>query len=374
MKVVAIVLNNFKNDSRVLKENRTLMGLGHNVEVVAMHEVDLPTEEVIDGGVVHRIPLVTRRWGKWKPIQLIKYIEFICKAIRLTKGADVCHCHDLNALPIGVLTKWLNKKNVKIVYDAHEHETEKNGLTGWMKKAAYLLESKLIKHADKVITVSDSIAKDYVSLYNIETPEVILNCPVIQSIEKQDLFRSKFPIRNDQTIFLYQGAMASGRGLEELVEVFKARDHDNAVIVFMGYGPLVDWVQEHAEKESNIFYLPAVPPETVLNYTASADIGISFIQDICLSYRYCLPNKLFEYMMASLPVLVSDLPEMKKVVEGYQVGIVVEGNKMRDVEQAIERIMSLDIEQMKRNLPKVIKKYNWQVQEQKLINIYRALL
>lgn len=373
MKVASIVLNNFKNDSRVLKENQSILKLGYEVNVIAMHEAPLPVKEEKDNTLVYRIPLVSRNWGKWKPIQILKYIEFIIRAYKLAKGSDICHCHDLNALPIGALVKWFGKGKVKLVYDAHEYETHKNGVTGWMQKASMFLERRLIKHADKVITVSDTIAEEYQRLYGIEKPAVILNTPPKQKVEKKDLFRAEFNIDSDKTIFLYQGGLSAGRGIEQIIEAFQKIDDASAVVVFMGYGPLEQMISDVANTNANIFYKPAVSPDVILDYTASADIGISLIQDICLSYRYCLPNKLFEYIMAGLPVVVSDLPEMKKIVETNGIGATVKDDDVTSFIDAISKARRLDMAEMAEKMDSLSNLYNWEVQEEKLLGLYRGL-
>ncbi|MBF4328677.1 glycosyltransferase, partial [Vibrio anguillarum] len=111
---------------------------------------------------------------------------------------------------------------------------------------------------------------------------------------------------------------------------------DRNVLVCMGYGPLEALIQEKAHQQSTIFFHPAVTPDVLLNYTSSADYGVSFIEDSCLSYRYCLPNKMFEYLMAGLPVLTSNLFEMKRLVEIEGVGIVAEENTVEGFRKAIE--------------------------------------
>jgi glycosyltransferase involved in cell wall biosynthesis len=111
----------------------------------------------------------------------------------------------------------------------------------------------------------------------------------------------------------------------------------------------------------------------VLEYTSSADFGIATIEDSCLSYRYCLPNKMFEYMMVGIPLVVSALPEMKQVVEVYKVGVVLEENSVEGVQQAISEAMKLDAETLKSNLDEAKKIYNWQEQEQVLLKVYNEL-
>ena len=122
--IVLIVLNNFKNDSRVLKEALSLQANGYNVKVVAIHEAPLPQNESYHGIATHRVNLISRGWSKNKVVQAIKYFEFACRVVAMNRKADIFHCNDLNALPIGVVIKLFFNRNSKIVYDAHEYESD----------------------------------------------------------------------------------------------------------------------------------------------------------------------------------------------------------------------------------------------------------
>jgi glycosyltransferase involved in cell wall biosynthesis len=98
------------------------------------------------------------------------------------------------------------------------------------------------------------------------------------------------------------------------------------------------------------------------------------IEDSCLSYRYCLPNKLFEYVMAEIPILVSNLPEMKTLVEKYQVGVIIEDSSSNSIENALVKAKLLDKKILKNNIAKVKDLYNWEEQEKKLLKVYRSLV
>ena len=372
-KVTSIVLNNFKNDSRVLKENISLQNAGYAVQVVALHDEGQKEFDKVQGIPVHRIKLKSRGWSKNKAIQLLKYFEFVYRATGQYKDSDILHCNDLNALPIGVMIKKFFNKDVKIVYDAHEYETETNGLSGIQKTLVKKLEKYLMKYVDKTITVSDAIANEYVKLYDIEKPSLVLNTPPYTQIQKKDIFRETFDIKKEQTIFLYQGGLSKGRGIGILLDTFKQINDDKSVIVFMGYGILEDIVENASKEYKNIYFHKAVAPDVLLDYTCSADFGISTIEDSCLSYRYCLPNKMFEYTMAEVPAIVSNLPEMKRVVEENVIGVVVKENTSSGLRDAIEKASLLDQEELHVNIKKVKETYNWEEQGKVLLEAYRGL-
>jgi glycosyltransferase involved in cell wall biosynthesis len=373
IKIASLVLNNFKNDSRVLKESLSLANNGYKVEVLALHEENLAEHEKLEEISIHRVKLLTKNWPKNIIASIVKYMEFSYRVYQRCKSFDIIHCNDLNALPIGYMIKKFYNKEVKIVYDAHEYETQTNGLAGLQKKLTIFLEKNLIKHADAVICVSDSIANEYVKLYGIEKPALILNAPLYQAVKKENLLREELNIEKEKRVFLYQGALTKGRGIETLLEAFETLEDKSGAVVFMGYGALEERIQQAALKSENIFYHKAVRPEIVLRYTSSADYGVSMIEDSCLSYRYCLPNKLFEYAMANLPVIVSNLPEMRRVVEENKIGVVAKESGAQGMKKAIEEIVKLDYKELQRNLKSVQEEYNWQEQERTLLELYGGL-
>jgi glycosyltransferase involved in cell wall biosynthesis len=304
-------------------------------------------------------------------VQLIKYLEFIYRVIKKYRKTDILHCNDLNTLPAGVFAKMFNRK-LKLVYDSHEYAINdtpyESKISIWLK---YFIERILIQFADKVITVSNSIANEYKRLYNIPKPSLILNCPRYHEQQKKDIFRNEFNIRSDQNIFLYQGGLSHGRGIEILLETFKIIDDDNSVIVFMGYGPLEGLIKESSKEYENIYFHPAVPPDELLDFTSSADFGILFYENNCLNHYYCSPNKMFEYLMAGIPVLVSNLYEMKNLVEQYQIGIVATSNSVKGFTKSIEESLNQDYLRIVENVEKSRKLFCWEEQEKVLLDVYK---
>lgn len=371
--VVSIVLNNFKNDSRVLKEALSLTGAGHEVTIQAYHDEGLSEREVVSGVNVQRMKLVSKILPKARVVQLFKYIEFVIRAAVNQRHQKIFHCNDLNALPVAFLVKKVFRKDIKIVYDAHEYETETNGLKGLEKTLTKWVERFLINYCDQVITVSDSIANEYSRLYEIPKPALVLNAPYLQSVDKQNRFREKFGISEDKVIFLYQGGLFKGRGVETVIDAFKSIKIDNAVVVFMGYGPLESYVKNASNQYSNVYFHEAVSPTVLLNYTASADFGICMIEDTSLSYRYCLPNKMFEYVMAGLPIIASNLYEMRRFVEECEVGVIASQNTANGLVEAIEAASQINLDLLASNIEVTKQVFNWEQQEKVLLDVYSSL-
>ena len=142
----------------------------------------------------------------------------------------------------------------------------------------------------------------------------------------------------------------------------------------MGYGELEGLVKEYANKYENIYFHPAVSPDILLDYTSSADFGILFYENNCLNHYYCSPNKMFEYLMAEIPVIVSNLYEMRKIVKENKIGVVAKENTPQGLKEAIENAIKLDFKELKENIQKVKAIYNWQEQEKVLLKVYKELI
>ena len=370
-KVISIVLINFTNDNRVLKENLTLLNNGYNPTIVAFNEGNLPEKENISGLEVRRIRILTNTWNTSTPVKILNYLFFIFKFLITFNKADIYHCNDLNGLLVGLLAKFFFCNKAKIVYDAHEYEIETSGMGKYKRLFAHLLEGILIKHADLVVTVSDSIANEYIRLYDIKKPTLVLNCPAYKPIIKHDLFREELGIRKDQKIYIYQGALSKDRGLDKLLDYFSSLKDNSKVIIFMGYGSMEKEIREC--KSPNVYFHKAVSGSDLLKYTSSADYGVFVYENHCKNIYYCLPNKLFEFMHAGLPVIVANLYELSRFVKNNEIGVVAESTSKESMEKAILEIEKLDYQKMSQNALNLAKEYCWENQEKELIKAYKSI-
>jgi glycosyltransferase involved in cell wall biosynthesis len=372
--ILAITVNEITNDNRVINYTNSLALHGFKTLLVSPATSKTQRTDYHFKSVF--INLITRKLPSISFFNFLKLAEFIIKVFFRGRkwSPDIIHANDLKGLIIAALIKRRIHSKVKIIYDAHEYETETNGLNGVQKKIYQYFEKRYIQDVYRMITVSDTIAKEYVNLYGIEKPTVLLNVPrfTFDQNRKYDLFRERFKIRSDQRIFLYQGYLIPGRGVEILLESFSQLEKDGDVIIFMGKGSLTDLIKKY-HNSGKIYYHEFVDPKEYQNFTASADVGISFIEDISLSDRYCLPNKLFEYIFCGLPVICSNLPEMRKLVEDLSIGIVAKENSISGFRKAIEELNSLGLDFFKQNLPKASSIYSWSNQENRLINLYNEL-
>jgi len=370
---IHIVRNSFSHGSRVLKETDTLAksGIG-KVYIVAIHAEGLKEHEEIDvGRAVRRLKLSTKQWPKRRIIQVLKHLEFCLRVIRFARGKDIrlINVHSVDLLPLGVLLKWVLRG--KLVYDAHELETENPDLAGFGRYVAKGIERALIRKADLVIVVSKSIEEWYREKYGITNIVTLLNCPNYQEPKRSQILHQSLDIPKGKRILIYQGALARGRGIEMLLEIFAGWKNEGYVLVCMGYGELAPMIREQASRHGNIYLKEAVSPHAVLEYTAAADVGVSYLEDASLNSRFALPNKFFEYITAGLPVIVNDAPERKRVVEEAGIGVVLREMTADSLRRALQTIEGMDKDRLREKLMEVAMTCSWDRQAESMIEAYR---
>ena len=371
-----LILTPFKHESRILKECRAASDLdwGQTTMVTALWEPGLEREEEVESDVaVWRVDLKSRGWPKNLLVQVIKYFELSYRILfrMRSEKITVIHAHSVSAMPIAVMLKWLT--GAPVVYDAHELESEANGLSPLRRTLTRFMEGLWIRGVDRTITVCDSIADWYMNAYSMNRPSVIRNVPFRSNApaEISTVLRDEHGVPNDALLFLYQGALCPGRGIEVLLEIFAELD-ERRHLVLMGYGILEEQVRYAVSRSPNIHFQPAVPPSKVLYYTASADIGLCLIENTCLSYYYSLPNKLFEYLLSGLPVLVNDMPEQRSIVEHYECGWVVPESRGQQAE-LIESIDMTAFELRKAGALRAAKSFDWDTEAAKLREVYTSI-
>ncbi|MEJ6533225.1 glycosyltransferase [Pseudoalteromonas lipolytica] len=367
-----VLISDFLNDNRVEKTTESLNRAGVDMKVLCLGRegVDYPKHEY----EVKRVYLLSQNWSKFFLIQIFKFLELIFKMCLYLKknNARVLHCNDLGGLIVGFTFKLFLERSVKLIYDSHEFQTEVHGLSKNQKKMRKFLESLLIKKVAETITVSESIALAYQKDYSIAKPVVIYNVPYLAEIKKNNKLREVFHISETDILFIYQGLISKARGVKEIAEGFMSSKNQAAHVVFMGNGPYVNEIKSLSEECHNIHYHPPVKKEELLNYSSSADFGIHLIPNTCLNHDYCMPNKLFEYLSSSLPLVVSDVHDMSNFVIKNEIGVVIKSERF-DIDTLLLSIDKDKINHYKNNCKKLSKIYNWEQEEVKLLSIYNRL-
>lgn len=364
----------FTYASRVLKETKSLVegGIVDVVYIAALHEGTLERTQAIDAARrVVRFRLYTRKLPKNLAVQMLKYLEFALRVSMLAVSckAGIINVHHVGLLPLGVLLRVLT--GGRLVYDAHELETEAAGLSGIRKSLAKLVERICIRFADLVVVVSPGIEAWYRSRYRLNNIVTVLNTPAHATVEKTDTLRTALAIPPSNKILLYQGGLSSGRGIERLLDAASCISQRGYALVFLGYGDLQSRIQEAARRVGSVYFHPAVSPDILLHYTASADIGLASIEDVSLSYQLSLPNKLFEYLMAGLPVVVSRLPEMDQFVRENRVGVSVPDWTVESLLKALDAVQVLEGENLAARIARVMREHCWEKQAALLVQAYR---
>ena len=368
----------FKNESRILKETESLASAGifRQIWIAATWAPGLNEHESLDDTrQVWRVRIRSNSWNLGLISRLIQALEWQIRIFfRFRKKADVVNCHSLLVLPLGSLFKLFS--NSIVIYDTHELESETVGKTGSLRTAAKIIEKLFISTTDYVFTVNESISDWYRQEYSLDNITSIRNVPhLIQSHDAQliesNILRHKFSLHNNEIIFIYLGVLHHGRGIEMILNVF-SRVQDDKHVIFMGYGNLESLIISYANKYKNIHFHDAVSPNDVLTYTQCADIGICLIENVCLSYYLSLPNKLFEYIMAGIPVISSNFPEMNRIINESQAGWTIEPKE--DLLYNFVQEISLDKISAKRmhtiNYRQTI---GWHQEEKSILEVYRKL-
>ena len=366
MKIVHISHTDISTDSRILKMLTVCKNL--NYEYVILN----PSASKKISSYFRKIGIINFKYLYYFWLYPKTAIVVLAKLNKF--NPNIIHCHDWYMLPISVIGKVLFKS--KLIYDAHELESECQQMPKLLKKIAKYVEHISWKHVDFFITVSQSIQQWYFESYGYKNSKIILNSPEIMSINSIKNRTKNFNLRNifnlepKDLIYIYSGILTQGRGIEIMLEAFSKTD-TKSVLVFLGDGPLIDKIKIYKERNNNIFVHQKVWHNEVTQIVSSADYGLCLIEDVSLSDRYSLPNKLFEYIFAGLPVVASDLPEIKKLVLDNNFGVVINPS----VENLINVLYknSLLAEVPKLNDKNSVSHLTWESQAIELREIYRAV-
>jgi glycosyltransferase involved in cell wall biosynthesis len=291
-------------------------------------------------------------------------VRLFIKLLFLKK--DVLLSNDLDTLLSNYFISRILHKN--LIYDSHELFTEIPELIDRpkTKKIWLFIEKKILPKLDYCYTVSNSIANHYGNLYG-SSFKVIRNLPY-KSTSKNGFF--PFNTENKK-IILYQGAINMGRGVDLMIDAINYLE--NTLLIIIGDGDLFDQLVVKVKNQmmnEKVKFLGKISPKELLQLTPLADIGLSLEEDMGLNYRYALPNKLFDYIQAQVPVIVSDLPEMKKIVQEYNVGEILHQRSPK----ALAKIITVMLDKGKRHwrdsLNKASNELVWQNESIKLKKIF----
>ena len=371
-KAIVSVINDLSTDQRVHKVCCTLHKLGYEVTLVgreqrkslSLMKRDYTTKRMLL--FFNKGPFFYAEYQ----IHLFLYLLF--------HRADVLVSNDLDTLLPNYLISKL--KSAHLVYDSHELFCEVPELqANPIKKNIWKgIERWIFPKLKNVFTVNDSIAKIYGDEYNI-TLKVVRNVPVLATKTKiEPLSKSDLGLPLEKKIIVLQGAGINiDRGAEEALESMLYVN--DAILLIIGSGDVLDTLKKMAvdlKIGDKVKFIGKVTLENLLQYTHHADLGLTLDKDTNINYRYSLPNKLFDYIHAGVPVLASDLVEIKKIIVRYSIGDCIENHNPKHIAEKINHILSdrQALQIWKKNTKIAAAELNWETEEQQLIAIYEKFL
>ncbi len=367
-KAIVSVTNDLSTDQRVHKVCLFLVKLGYDVTLVGrLQNKSLPLDQ--RKYKTRRLKLFIEKGALFYAFYNIRLLFFL-----LFNKSNLLLSNDLDTLLPNFLVSKL--MGIPMIYDSHEYfcgvpELINRPRTRSIWKGIERFIFPKLKH---VYTVNDSIAKLYQEEYHVNV-HVVRNIPYLQGQEgKKNLTRKELGLPENVQLIIYQGAGINiDRGLEEAVLAMEFVMYAKLLIV--GSGDVIDSIKATAQRpdlRDKIIFIPKLPFESLKQYTMQASIGLTLDKDTSINYRYSLPNKLFDYIHAGIPILASPLVEVKRIVENYGIGELIENHQPKHIADKLNAMLA-DKEKLnlwKENSLLASQELNWQVEEITLAKIY----
>lgn len=365
-KVIVSVISDLVSDQRVHRVSSFLQENGFDVLLIGRRtKKSLPLEER---------SYSTKRIHCFFKAGAIKYAEFNLKLFfkLLFKKTDLLLSNDLDTLvPNYVLTKLRRKK---LYYDAHEYftgmpELEKKPLK---KKIWRKVEKFILPRLKYMYTVSEAVAEQYKKDYGIKM-KVVRNVPLHSGFS---IGTSEKLFPEGKTILLLQGSgINKDRGAEELIQSMQLLP-ENFLLVLIGGGECWEDLKNlsrNLELDSKVRFIEKISFSELKKYTAQAYLGFSLDKPLNLNYQLSLPNKVFDYIHAEVPVLASDIKEVKKILETYRVGTIISEVTPQTIANAVTSVFNnqQQYEVWKKNTAKAAEELCWQKEQLVLKEIFQ---
>lgn len=392
-------------DSRVRREAETLARAGHRVILVCLpdprpapgpppgveclqlmpHRSEIlpgsPRAQARPGGRAG----VVLDFAAWLTGYLRNLRQWGREAVDAVPDADVWHLHDLPAL-LAIAPRLPSR--VRYVYDSHElflNSGSAGRLPAPARRSVAALERRFARRAAAVITVNPGIADVLASRYGLRRPVVVRNCPPLgrRSDDERDLLREAAGIPPDAPLLLFHGNLVTGRGIELLVRLLRGSRLGRFHFVCMGDGSLAGVLREAAADPATggrLHLLEPVSPDELPRWVASADLAAVLQQPDNLNLVLSTPNKLYEAISVGVPVLASDLPEIRRVVLGDPdgpLGVLCDPTDEARVSDALDDLLGGGAEVLRayreRCLRAAAARLNWEVESARLLEVYGAI-
>jgi glycosyltransferase involved in cell wall biosynthesis len=303
--------------------------------------------------------------------------------------ADVYHGHDLSGLPAALAAAARPDRGGRVVYDSHEIFLESGSNAtrpAWARAWFARLERGWVARSDALVTVNDALAADLTRRYRPRRTVVVHNCPPRwnPSTGSEDALRSAAGVDAGTPIALYHGGFSTQRGLPEFAASILEPGLEGIHAVFLGYGRQSETLERLAAEprfDGRVHVLDPVQPDALVTFISTADVGVMPIQPSTLNHILSTPNKLFECLAAGVPVVVSDLPEMRRIVlddPDGPLGTVCDPSSPPSIAHAIQAILGRTASEAAdlraRCLRAAHARWNWETEVARLLALYDDLL
>jgi glycosyltransferase involved in cell wall biosynthesis len=374
--ICMIVDNDVMHDARVCKEASSLAAHGWRVVVVGVSR-NGPVPERSETVNRFRIERVIARLGRsalgGKPGHILRTIEGYTRAAWKLRAvnAQVYHAHDFTGLCIVALAGIWRRP---VVYDSHEFYFGRplTRLTRWLKPLLVPLERGLAQRASRMIATTESRAAQFAATLGVHNPTIVRNAVDIRSLTGE-----RVPLESPcPHVIVHSGWLTPGRHLPELVRALALLPVDCA-LAFVGNGPLEVELIALAEKlgvRDRLILVGRVLPQEMIGTLAQATIDVVLITSQVPSYWSSLPNKFFEAVAAGLPLVASPIPEVKRAVETYDIGVLCDPTDPQSIADAIKTALEPDnLARLQANVARARLELNWEAEERKLVQMYETL-
>ncbi len=366
-RIIVAVTNDLFTDQRVHKVCTFLEQLGWDVLLVGRKLKH--SQPIQRSYATHRMKLFFTKGALFYAFFNLRLFFFL-----LVRPCEAILSNDLDTLLACYCAKRFKKK-CDIIYDSHELFTEVPELVSRprVQKIWLWIEQAIFPKLKKVYTVNNSIAAIYRGKYMVNV-RVVRN---VSPIWKPQIIRSREELNlpNDRFIIVLQGAGINiDRGAEEAMEAMKYIQSD-ALFLIIGDGDVIPQLKEKVQLENlekSVKFLGKMSYQEMMNYTHHADLGLSLDKSTNSNYLFSLPNKIFDYIHTSTPILASDLIEVKKVVEQHNVGRIVSSHNPKEIASHIDAILGdkLLLESLKNNCKEAAKVENWEQEIVKVLDYF----
>lgn len=363
-KAIITTSNNLIFDNRVYKITLTLIELGYSV-VQTGRNFPLVKNKINRPGKQKLFKLPVNK-GPFFYFFLNIYTLFFL----LFHQYDLIWAVDMDTLPGAKAAAFLRRK--PIVFDGHEFFSESPELQNrhLIKKIWYLMEKTFLPGCDAYFTVSPGLIKLYKEKFNIDF-KLLRNLP----LKKEDI---PTPVSSgNPRVILYQGVLNAGRGIAQTIKALTFLPSEYRFVI-VGRGDCSDDLKEMTNKlklGERVDFIGAVPFEELYKYQKNALVGICIHENIGLNYYYSLPNRLFDFMQAGIPVLTSEFPDMAEIVRDHETGLVINSLEPEKVANAIKEICeNIPLRQKwQKTIPRAAEKFTWN-KEKKIMGDVQNLI